>query len=269
MLRSVRDIIPPQELDIYIPELKLAIEFNGTYWHNERTKANNYHQKKKLECLAAGITLIHVHEFLWNNRSEQILDLIRSHIQLPRTIFARKCVTREITREVSDRFCEANHIQGKATAKHHIGLFHGDELVGVFTASKSRFDRSYQWEIIRICFARGTRVTGGAGKMLKHFERHVAKPGDRVCSYAQLDWSNGAVYGALGFRKVRETEPGYRWIHEQTGEVVPRYKAQKHKLKDLLGDWFDADETELQNMHRAGYVRLFDAGCRLYEKTLG
>lgn len=32
--RRNRQLIKPYELDIVIPELHLAIEFNGSYWHS-------------------------------------------------------------------------------------------------------------------------------------------------------------------------------------------------------------------------------------------
>ena len=54
-----------QELDIYIPELKLAVEINGTYWHSSIYKSEDYHQKKSLECISKGINLIHIFEYDW------------------------------------------------------------------------------------------------------------------------------------------------------------------------------------------------------------
>ena len=33
---SVRNVIPKGEIDIYLPELKIGIEYNGLYWHSEK-----------------------------------------------------------------------------------------------------------------------------------------------------------------------------------------------------------------------------------------
>ena len=41
-----RNIIPPQEVDIYLPDYKIAIECNGIYWHSDRCKDRNYHYNK-------------------------------------------------------------------------------------------------------------------------------------------------------------------------------------------------------------------------------
>ncbi|MBQ8218402.1 MAG: hypothetical protein IJZ79_03760 [Bacilli bacterium] len=64
VLENRRSIISPQELDIYLPELKLAIEFNGTHWHSiEMGTPKDYHLDKSLKCRDLGIRLIHIYEF--------------------------------------------------------------------------------------------------------------------------------------------------------------------------------------------------------------
>lgn len=63
-----------QELDIFIPELNLAIEYNGIVYHHSTAnpytkflkstkKPVDYHAKKFLNCLDNGIKLIHVFDF--------------------------------------------------------------------------------------------------------------------------------------------------------------------------------------------------------------
>jgi len=260
----VRDVIAPKELDIFLPEHNLAIEFNGSYWHHEAAKGKTYHQEKKLACLAAGIDLIRIYDFLWETRGDQLRDLIASRLADCKKLFARKCTVQALTAEQTRVFCEANHVQGSTQASVKLGLYHAGELVGCFTAGRSRFDKAFDWEILRICFRKGYRVLGGAGKLLKHFTREHCKAGDLVCSYTQLDWSSGRLYEALGFAEVRTTLPGYRWVHLTTKSVVARYRAQKSKLGKLLGSQYKKDETEVQNMERCGYVRVFDSGCKLF-----
>lgn len=55
----------PKELDIFIPELNLAIEYNGTHYHSVEfnEKFLDYHKKKYEACLKNGINLIHIFEF--------------------------------------------------------------------------------------------------------------------------------------------------------------------------------------------------------------
>lgn len=79
-----------RELDIYLPELKLAIEFNGTFWHGytkynyqdeidlDEFKANFL--SKKDECETLGIRLITIPESLYNGKRDQILSYLKTEI---------------------------------------------------------------------------------------------------------------------------------------------------------------------------------------------
>jgi len=61
-----RSIISPLELDIYIPSHKLAIEFNGIYWHSKEIGCDKwYHQYKTEKCDRINIRLIHIYEHEW------------------------------------------------------------------------------------------------------------------------------------------------------------------------------------------------------------
>lgn len=87
---SCRSVISPYELDIYIPELRLAIEFNGVYWHSKEDWARDIVEGSRLSrealksqrCEDAGIQLLHVWEDDWTrdpeNWSNMILEICRS-----------------------------------------------------------------------------------------------------------------------------------------------------------------------------------------------
>lgn len=73
-----RKIIYPYELDIYFPELHLAIEYNGIYYHSLNSNRKNfnllYHQKKTLMCNDKGIDLIHFFEGCEENKIKNIIE---------------------------------------------------------------------------------------------------------------------------------------------------------------------------------------------------
>lgn len=72
LIRNSRKVIPPLELDLYYPEKKIAIEFNGDYWHNENHKPRFYHYNKFLRCHENGIILINVFEHYWLSYQDAI-----------------------------------------------------------------------------------------------------------------------------------------------------------------------------------------------------
>lgn len=84
-----RKIIHPYELDLYLPELNLAIEYNGTYWHSqEKGKSINYHLNKSILCREKNIRLIHIYEFEdFNKQIELIKSLILGKDLYPKEDF--------------------------------------------------------------------------------------------------------------------------------------------------------------------------------------
>ena len=71
-----KSIIKPLELDIYLPDIKLAIEFDGLYWHSNKFLDKNYHYEKYKRCLDLDIKLIHIFEDNWNNHKERIKNYL-------------------------------------------------------------------------------------------------------------------------------------------------------------------------------------------------
>ena len=77
LIMNSRDIIPPLELDLYYPDKRIAIEFNGDYWHSEDFKSRYYHYNKFKNCFESNITLVSIFESDWYFRKEDILSYLR------------------------------------------------------------------------------------------------------------------------------------------------------------------------------------------------
>ncbi len=257
---NTKKIIPPFELDIYIPDFSLAIEYNGDYWHSEEYKPKDYHINKTNMCKARGIQLIQIFEHQWLEKSEIFKSVIANKLGFSDKIYARKCKVVEL--KDCKEFLETNHLQGNCPSSIKLGLTYNDELVSLMTFGKPRFNKSYEYELIRFCNKLNTSVVGGASKLLKYFETKY-KPKSLV-SYANLQWSDGGLYNQLGFTYSDTSTPNYWWI--RNNKLLNRYQCQKHKLKDLLGDKFNPDLSEKDNMENNGYSRLFDCGNIIFTK---
>ena len=82
ILTSKRNIIKPYELDIYIPILNKAIEFNGTYWHySKKHFIPGKHSNKSNLCREKGIKLLHIREDLWNRDKEKMKQIIQKFLE--------------------------------------------------------------------------------------------------------------------------------------------------------------------------------------------
>ena len=265
--RDNRSIIPPLELDIYIPDLKLAIEFNGDYWHRDQDGlTKNYHLNKTKLCEEKGIKLIHIFEYEWLTKQELIKQRLKNAIDKNQDrVFARKCEAKEIDNKLADNFILDNHLQGICHDSIRLGLFYKDEIVSVMTFGKPRFNKKYQYELLRFCSK--YPVIGGASKLLKYFENKYNPKS--LISYANRCWSSklNNVYEKIGFKLIDESDPGYIYISKDKSLILSRYQCQKHKLKKLLGeDRFNNELSETDNMLNNGFYKLYDCGQLVFLK---
>ena len=264
IIQNTKRIISPFELDIWLSAYKLAIEYDGLFWHaeNDVNIGKTYHLMKTDLCEKQGIQLIHIFEDEWLEKRSIVESRLKNLLGIyDKAVFARKCEVREVTPCESIGFQEENHIQGAVGAKVHLGLYYGNELISLMTFGKPRFNNNYEWELLRFCNKLGHHVPGGAGKLLRHFERNY-KPKSLI-SYADRRWSQGKLYEALSFKLDHISGPDYWYTKGQ--KRFSRVKFQKHKLKTLLPVYDDA-LSEVENMKNNKYLRIYDCGNLVYVK---
>jgi hypothetical protein len=201
-VRNSRSIIPPQEIDVFVPDSRIAFEFNGLYWHSEISgnKDRFYHLNKKTACAKLGIHLVQILDTEWTNKRKLVESRIKQLLGLNRKIPARKCQIKTISSAETKEFLDKNHIQGYCTSSINYGLFFQDQLISVMTFGKSRYNKSAQYELLRFCNKITISVTGGASKLLAHFESEFKNP--RIISYCDLRWNTGKVYEIMGFQQI-------------------------------------------------------------------
>lgn len=256
-----KTVIYPYELDIYIPELKLAIEFNGDYWHSSLFKEEEYHQMKTLSCIEKGIRLIHIFEYEWKDRDtkEKIVNMLRSILNTNKEmIYARKCEVSEISLEDTKEFINKYHLQGYTNSSVKIGIKYKNEIIGVMTLGKPRFSKKYQYEILRLVYKDSIGVIGGTEKLLKYFIDKYNP--DNILTYSDLSRFTGKTYLKAGFKPLDKaiTQPNYIWINLVTREIYKRYQTQKSKLVEK--EWGHLEQTEEEIMESHGFVKIHDSG---------
>lgn len=253
-----RTLLNGLELDIVVPDKKLAIEFDGLHWHNENVVPWNFHVNKTNLSEEHGYQLIHVFEDEWRDKKEIVKSRISGLLGKNDRIFARKCEVKQTDSKTTADFLNACHIQGACSGKYHYGLYYDDELVSIMTFGKSRFAKD-EFELLRFCNRLYTNVVGGASKLLNHFMKDHPEI-KSVTSYADRRWSKGKLYESIGFSKVHVTEPAYFYI--VNGVRENRVKYQKHKL---IAAGADPNKTEHEIMKECGYPRIYDCGTIKYQ----
>jgi hypothetical protein len=206
--------IDRKEIDIYLPDFKLGFEFNGVYWHSDVYKEKTFHIEKSEFFEEKEIRIFHIWEDDWDEKSDILKSQIQNLLGKSSIIMARKCEVREINDSVLVKdFLDKNHIQGWVNSKVKVGLFFDSELVSLMTFDKFEGRKKMklnEWNLNRFCNKSGFSVSGGASKLLTFFTKTYLPA--RIISYSDKDWSRGILYEKLGFQKVYETKPDYKYL---------------------------------------------------------
>jgi len=259
-----RTLIPPYEIDIYIPDIKLGIELNGVYWHSEvfGRKDKDYHQRKLLLSLQKQINLVQIFEDEWLYKQNIVKSVLLNKFKKnDYRIFARKCQIYSVPIEDAKQFYTTNHIQGFINGEH-IGLYYNNEFVSMMTIGSPRFSSSHDIEIYRFCNKNNTSVPGSLSKLLRAID--TITPFNSIITYADARYGIGTGYYKCGFKFVGTTEPGYYYVKCGTRKRLSRLQFQKHLLQNKL-ELFDEKLTEWENMQLNGYDRIWDCGNFVYE----
>lgn len=265
-IRNSRSVISPMELDIYIPEKKIAIEFNGVYFHSELSgsKERDYHLNKRQACEKLDIQLIQILDVEWNHCRDLVESRIKQKLGISTVIYARKCSIVALESAVANDFHRVNHIQSVVNSSINFGLLHENVLVSVMSFSKSRYSKLASYELLRFSTIKNHTVVGGAAKLLTAFEKQYNTPS--IVSYCDLRWNTGQVYQKIGFKLHNQSPPNY-WYHKNGGVLESRVKYQKHKLSRLLTK-YDSTLSEWENMVVNGYDRIWDCGNYVFLKNV-
>lgn len=264
-IESNSRVLKSLELDIYLPELNLAIEYNGLYWHSEAIIANNHHLRKYNLCKEKGIKLIQIFEDDWLYKKEIVKSRLLNLLNIKsNSIYARNCNVKVIDNKEIRDFLNSNHLQGYVAAKISLGLYHKGELVSVMTFGNKRrlmnsISKENCYELLRFCNKTNFQVTGAAGKLFNYFIKNY-KPKD-IISYANKCWSDDKsnVYVNLGFQKENDTVPGYHYVIGD--KRVHRYGFRKDIL---IKQGYDKLKSEHQIMLERKIYRIYDCGSIKY-----
>lgn len=256
------------DVDVLLPELNIAFEYNGLYWHSELFKVPDSHIFKTEKCKEKEVKLYHIWEDNWVFNNELCKSMISNTLGKSNKIYARKCQIKEVTNSVYKEFCFNNHIQGYGLASIRIGLFKEGELVSLMGFSKergiisnSKIKNEGAYELVRFCSLKNTSVIGGASKMVSYFISHYKpKKIESFCDISISPFEESSVYNKIGFKFYEKTDPGYSWVIE--GKRHHRLNYAKHKLVKR-GE--DKNMNEIEIMYAKGKYRIWDCGNYKYK----
>lgn len=268
VIMNDRSIIHPLELDIYIPDKKMAIEFNGSYWHSEACLTSLDARKKHIfklnKCRDKGIRLFNIFENLWDNRKKQYLNLLKSFLGLNTIkVGARKCY---IDYEECKGFYDENHIQGygRRTIKF-FNLIYNNEIVGSMSASSHHRQNASSDTIVlnRLCYRDDYNIQGGSSKLFNCFIEWSRNSNySKIISFSDNCWTDGNIYKILNFNFIKEYSPDYFYWDIKNKNYRSKQSQRKKATKCPIG------MTEKEWCEERGLYRIYDCGKKLWEYNL-
>lgn len=257
--RLNRSEVSGYELDIYIPSRRIAIEFNGSYWHSELYKDRMYHQTKSITALRDGISVLHIFEPEWSGKTkvkivEYIKDILTEHSEIIVDLDIRTISDEEII-----NFLDEYHIQEAVTGEICIGAFHNNELVTVMAFDKNDTTER-QYELISACWKSSRYALIGGSKILNYFIS--AFNPKSIISYVDISKLSGSTYEDLGFKCVGVTDPDYYWYNIYNKNIITECENQ---ILNIIGvEGTNTHDSCEDIMDRHGYVRVYTCGKRKF-----
>lgn len=251
ILLQNRTIITPYELDIYLPELNIAFEFNGLYWHSELQKGDSkYHQNKSKMCTKHGIKLIHIWEDLWEFKNELTKNKILLELNKIKQIIPENYNIIQVSTEDTKSFIKQNNINGWIPSQINYGIYIDNNIISIISISINdnvceinnfcELDIYKTFDILFNYIINDTSITN-------------------IIRYEKYDWYSNNIQNKFKLKKI--TEFGFSWIINK--KRYNRFKINKQKLIDM--ELLLPGESETTCMHRLGYYRIYDCGSMLFE----
>lgn len=264
VLSNVRNIIPPYELDIYVPGKKIAIEYNGLFWHDEKHLPNHlYHKNKWQLATDKGLQLLQIWESTWLDNQDLVKKMLayKLGVSTEKRIFARKTMVRELTSTEARVFLDKYHIQGYATGSHYVGLTEKDGvLVSVMVLKK--VNDSMLLNIVR--YATSESVVGGFTKILAYVERVYNPTG--LVTFSDHMVSDGGLYSKNGFVVDKMIRPDYMYVVH--GELKHKFGYRLKRFKNDPALLYVEGMSESQLARLNSIPRIWDAGKTKWIKRL-
>lgn len=232
-----------QTFDIYVPERKLAIEYNGLYWHSERNgSGKDYHFDKLADCAKLGIRLIYIWDDLYTNHPRMVERYLRKELGVDKLkINFNECTIQYIDTDTATEFLEENSMLGYRTALSHLGMYYNGNIEGLlsFNMYNNGVCEIVQYSDIHY-------IIGGLSGALKY----ILSKNNINTFYAVSDntISNGKEFKDSGFEFIEALEPDYYL-----------YSNGNRLLREEVSEYEEYGEKS---------IRIYDAGKLKWRKSV-
>ena len=241
------------------------IEINPSAIHNSTWKPfgdhkgldSNYHFNKTLLANENNYRCIHIWD--WDDK-EKIIESLKPK----KVIYARNCLIKEVSEKDTNEFLNLYHFQNTCSKQLiRLGLYYEDELVEIITFGKPRYNKNYEYELLRLCSK--YKVVGGCEKLFKYFLDNY-KP-NSIISYCDNSKFKGEVYIRLGFKLKTFGKPTKHWYNLRTKKHITDNLLRQRGFDQLFGKEYGfygkgSSNEDLMIDHK--FIEIYDSGQSVY-----
>lgn len=240
------------------------IEINPTHTHNstfnifqgKNPLPKEYHYNKRKFAEENGYKNFIIWD--WDDENK-IISFFKDKMK----IFARNCQIKEIDKNKANLFLNEYHFQNACKGNQiNLGLFYKDILVEVMTFGKPRYNKNFEWELLRLCSHKDYLVIGGANKLFNFFLREYNPKS--IISYCDNDKFDGNVYKKLNFIEKSFTI-GKHWHNPKNNSHITDNLLRMQGADRIFGTNFGKGTSNNEIALSLGYLEVYDSGQSRYE----
>lgn len=259
---SVKHLLSNEkEIDMYLPDLNIAIEFNGLLWHSEILSLQNGKDKKRdfkkfIECKDNMIKHIMIYEDEFLHKKEQLLNFLEYHLEVNDIYSNRKIYTKPVRPRVGIKFVEKYSMYPNINNAFYYGIYNldTDEIIGIIT-----------YKIIKIEGLKYIKILDYTHKTNYNLKYCWRQCFESILQFTEID--NTIMYcnnrlnqedfaQLIGLKYNRLIEPSYEYFkYPESIRMVPGTVESKIKDESL---------TEWEKMLIEGYNRIWNCGQSVY-----
>lgn len=242
------------------------VEIDPTYTHNStkgpyfnkhytNPKQHDYHLNKSNIAQENGYFCIHL--FDWDNKHKIINMFIKKQ-----KLYARNCEIKEVKKKECDDFLNFYHLQNTCNGqKIRYGLYYNDQLVEVMTFGKPRYNKNYEWELLRLCSHKDYKIVGGSERLFKYFLREQNP--QSIISYCDNSKFSGDVYERLGMELINISNPACIW---SKGKIkITDNLLRQQGFDRLFGTSYGKGTSNRELILNEGFVEVYDCGQKSFK----
>lgn len=214
IIKNSRNVIPPKELDIYLPDKNIAIECNGIYYHSENFGIpKDYHKQKTNMCNEKNIRLIHINESDWEYHKEVCKSIISTSLNIYQDkINVKDCILKGIKEREFYDFLNNNCLDKDEEMDFAIGVYYKKELVQAFSFKQLNDE---ECKLVKKCTKLGLKVKDDLIAVVNYIFKDKA---NKIITFLDISKYDLKEYCNEGWQLVSFVKPSYT-LYKNSGKI--------------------------------------------------